>query len=147
MRVGSARVSIGLVRFREIVAAELERRRRRNTRYSLRAFARGLGVHHATLSRLLKTTRPAQIQTISAIGRRLGLSSDQIATLMCREDEAAVTLAIARPTFSPDSRWLASVSGISVDRVNIALQSLLRTGRLRMLTAREWQPVQREGVD
>jgi hypothetical protein len=47
-------------------------------------------------------------------------------------------LAIDRSTFRPDSRWLASMAGISVDRVNISLQTLLRCGHLRMLSRDQW---------
>jgi hypothetical protein len=50
----------------------------------------------------------------------------------------AVALAIDRSTFRPDSRWLASAAGISIDRVNIALQTLLHQGHLRMVSSRLW---------
>jgi len=126
------------VRFRELVAGEFERRRRLNCRYSLRGYARALGVHHATVSRLLAGSQPVQDQTIRTLGPRLGLSPGEIAALISREDAAAVVLGIARPAFRPDCRWLAMVAGISVDRVNIALELLLRTGRLRMPSASQW---------
>ena len=118
--------------------AELARRRRQNARYSLRGFARALGVHHATLSRLLNDDRPLQTGTIRTLGPRLGFSSGEIQAFVLHEDEAAVIAAVGRPSFRPSSRWVASVSGISVDRVNVALQSLLRCGRLRMATATRW---------
>ena len=54
------------------------------------------------------------------------------------EDAAAILHAVSTPSFRPDSRWLASVCGISIDRINIALQELLRTGRLRMPSANQW---------
>ena len=54
------------------------------------------------------------------------------------EDVVAVSLAISRPAFHPNSRWLASAVGISIDRVNIALQTLLRCGQLRMLSRHQW---------
>ena len=127
------------MRFRQFVAAEFARRRHQNARYSLRGFARGLGVHHATLSRLLRGRGPVGLQTIAAIGPRLGMSAAQVDAFVGREDEAALLGAIARPAFTPDSRWLASVSGVPVDRINIALQSLLRTGRLRIPSAAHWQ--------
>ena len=118
--------------------AELARRRRRNARYSLRGFARALGVHHTTLSRLLNDDRPLQTGTIQTLGPRLGFSSGEIQAFVLHEDEAAVIAAVGRLSFRPSSRWVASVSGISVDRVNVALQSLLRCGRLRMATATRW---------
>jgi len=120
------------------VAAEFERRRQLNPRYSLRAFARVLGLHHSTLSRLLRGRRPVSAHTVGVIGARIGLSRIETASFAAREDVAAVALAIDRSTFRPDSRWLASVAGISVDRVNISLQTLLRQRQLRMLSQRQW---------
>lgn len=77
-------------------------------------------------------------QTVSTVGTRLGFSSSETAAFAATEDVVAVALAIARSTFRPDSRWLASVAGISVDRVNVSLQTLLRCGQLRMLSRRQW---------
>lgn len=101
-----------------------------------------MGVHHATVSRLLGGTHPIHERTIRTLGPRLGLSSSQIAAMVSLEDVAAVVSGITRPSFRPDSRWLASVTGISVDRVNLALEGLLRGGLLRMPSAREWQLTQ-----
>jgi len=133
------------VRFRESLAGEFDRRRRLNSRYSLRGYARALGVHHATLSRLLAGAQPVQDHTIRTLGPRLGLSPEDIAAMISREDAVAVVSGIARPTFQPDCRWLAMVAGISVDRVNIALALLLRTGRLRMPSASQWLVTQSGG--
>jgi plasmid maintenance system antidote protein VapI len=126
------------VRIREVVATEFARRRQQNPRYSLRGFARALGVHHATLSRLLGRDQPIQERTIRAVGLRLGLTSAQLAAMVSREDAAAVVSGISHHAFRPDSRWLAIVAGISVDRVNIAIEALLRGGRLRMASATRW---------
>jgi transcriptional regulator with XRE-family HTH domain len=134
------------VRFREAVAAELERRRQRNRRYSLRQFARGLGIHHSTASRLLRGTRAVPGRTLVTVAAHLGMSSTQTADFQAREDAAAVVEAIGRASFRPDSRWLASVAGIPVDSVNIVLQKLLHTGCLRMTSRARWE-VAREGVE
>jgi hypothetical protein len=77
-------------------------------------------------------------QTVGAVGICIGLSPSETAAFAAREDVVAVALAIDRPSFRPDSRWLASVAGIPVDRVNMALQTLLRCGHLRMLSRRQW---------
>ena len=138
---------MNLVRFREAVDAEFTRRRQQNVRYSMRGFARMLGVHHATLSRLLGDDRPLQARTIQTLAPRLGFSAIEIQAFVSNEDLAAVAAAIDRPAFRPSSRWLASVAGISVDRVNVALQSLLRCGRLRMASASRWLIVPGVGVD
>jgi plasmid maintenance system antidote protein VapI len=129
------------VRFREVVAAEFARRQNHNPRYSLRAYARVLRVHHATLSRLLNNARPVPSRTIALIGPRLGLSPSQLQAMIGAEDAAAVILGIQRRSFRPDSRWLASVSGIPVDRVNVALDSLIRGRRLQMRSTTHWSLV------
>ncbi|MEA2491966.1 MAG: hypothetical protein QOH21_3758, partial [Acidobacteriota bacterium] len=109
------------VRFRDLVAAELERRRQATPRYSLRRFAGRVGVHHATLSRLLRDGKPIPVRTVREVGLRLGLTAAQIEVIAAREDEAAVLVAVGRAGFRPSSRWLAMMAGISIDRVNIAL--------------------------
>lgn len=135
------------MRFAAILCNELARRRRQNPRYSLRGFARSLGIHHATASRLLKDQRPVQAQTIRTIGPRLGLPARQIESLVTIEDAAFVIDAISRPSFRPDSRWLATCAGISIDRVNVALHRLIYQRQLRMESAERWTIVRIEGVD
>lgn len=76
--------------------------------------------------------------TVDAVGMRIGFSTTETAAFAAREDVVAVALAIDRSSFRPDSRWLASVAGISVDRVNMSLQTLLRCGHLRMPSPRLW---------
>jgi transcriptional regulator with XRE-family HTH domain len=127
------------VRFRDAIAAELELRRRRDPRYSVRRFARALGVHHSTVSRLLHGTRPVPVRTVVQVAERLRMTQAQLAELLALEDAAAVVEAIGRPAFRADSRWLASVTGVSVDRVNIVLQKLLRVGSLRMRSPERWE--------
>lgn len=127
------------MRFRTVIAAELDQRRRRDARYSLRRFARTLGIHHSTLSRLLRATQRVPAQTLQTVAPRLGFTDAQIAEFLMQEDIAAVTGAIRRPAFRPDCRWIASRAGISIDRVNIVLFRLLRAGALRMMSAQKWE--------
>lgn len=126
------------MRFRDLLLAEFNRRRAANRRYSLRAFARALSLHHATLSRILRRQTAMAGRSIAAVGPRIGLTAEEIREFAERENELAVLDALGLGTFRPDSRWLASVLGLRLDDVNIALQSLLRTGRLRMLTSVRW---------
>jgi len=128
----------GAVTFRALLSAEFERRRARNPRYSMRCFARSLRTHHSTLSRLLNGGRPIQARTIASLGRSLGLSESDIRACAASEDAAAICRAVRRATFRPDSRWLATVCGLSIDRVNIALHALIHGGRLRMVAADRW---------
>ena len=78
------------MRFRELLATELARRQRQNPRYSLRGFARLLGISHSTLSRLLKSSRPVSSRTVNALGPRLGLSARRLTTIVADEDAAAL---------------------------------------------------------
>ena len=135
------------MRFVEILCNELARRRRQNPRYSLRGFARSLGIHHATASRLLRGRRPVQAQTIRAIGPRIGLPASQIESLVTIEDAAFVIDAIGRPSFRPDSRWLATRAGIPIDRVNVALHRLIYQRQLRMESPQRWTLIDIEGAD
>lgn len=124
--------------FREIVQREFARRRKHDTRYSLRRFARQLGVHHTTVSRLVRGATPVPERTVRGIGSRLGLTREEIEVIVLGENESAILEAIRLPMFRPSSRWLASTSGISVDNVNVALQALLRQGILSMVACDRW---------
>ena len=104
----------------------------------MRRFALRLGVNHSTLSRLLRGSRPIPLRTIRRLGNVLGMSEQEIGAFSAIENAEAVVRAIGRSGFRPDSRWLASVAGISIDKVNIALVTLLRSGTLRMRGRSEW---------
>ncbi|HEU4521456.1 MAG TPA: helix-turn-helix transcriptional regulator, partial [Thermoanaerobaculia bacterium] len=121
-----------------ILQCEFNRRRAGNRRYTLRAFARFLGVDHSSLSQILRGTRRAGMKTLATIGRRLGLEPQQLASCRAVETDRAVAHAIRRPDFRPSSRWLAVRAGISVDEVNVSLQRLLRRGVLRMVSRELW---------
>jgi hypothetical protein len=125
------------VRLRDRISEELRIRQSRNPRYSLRSFARDLGVHHATLSRLLRGAR-VEPQTVGSIGRRLGLTDSDMRASVAAEHVAAISDAITRDDFHADARWLAVVSGVPLDHVNIVLQQLLQSRRLRMISTTTW---------
>lgn len=104
----------------------------------MRGFARAIGVHHATLSRLLRGTRPVPARTVHALCSALGISEAERTRMVGLEEAAAVALAIARPGFRPGSREVAVLSGLPLDNVNIALHALLRSGQLRMVSPGAW---------
>jgi transcriptional regulator with XRE-family HTH domain len=66
--------------FRIQLQGELLRRCRDNPRYSLRAFARYLGVEPSFLSKILNGKRSVTLQTLERLCPRLGLNSDQFIT-------------------------------------------------------------------
>lgn len=126
------------MRFRETLRAEWDRRRADRPTYSLRRFALLLGVHHATVARLLQGSGPVPERTIHRLATRVGIAPLAAERMCAMEREDAVLGAVGRPGFRPDTRWLASTSGIPIDQINITLQTLLRTGRLRMVSERIW---------
>src|SRR5687767_10221213 len=71
--------------FRMILQSELARRCADNPNYSLRAFARWLGLDHATLSQLLGGRRRTTGATIRRLGARLKVPRGSITALVARE--------------------------------------------------------------
>lgn len=122
-----------------LLADTLARRRAVNPAYSLRALAQSLGVHHATLTRLLAGRTVATGRCVQRLGRRLGLADDEIAQLGLAEARRGVCRAITRRDFRPDSRWLAAMTGLPLDAVNVALQRLLVDRVLVMRSRGHWQ--------
>lgn len=126
------------MRFRELLLSELARRQAKNPRYSLRRFAVALGVDHSTLSRLLRSRGPVASRSIRALAVPLRLSKAE-QQRYCAEEAAAAVLDAARdPSLPKSSRHLASKLGISLDAVNISLQSLLSQRALSMPTQHHW---------
>ena len=130
--------SVGRMDLRALLGAELRRRRERNPRYSLRAFARTLGTHHSTLSQLLAHRRRLTPRAIRRLGGRLGLAPPQLDAAGVAENAAAVLRLLRDGRLRPDSRWIATMTGIPLDDVNVALHHLLQQRRLAMHTAHTW---------
>lgn len=143
--------------FRAHLQAELARRCSANPQYSLRAFARDLRVHHATLSQILRGERPLTPRAIGGLGTALGLSaeviqgyclSEPLADSAARDGAAVLTRDTAEvlgqwhhfallelthlESFRPDVRWISQVLGIDKDEVAAALSRLLRLRLLEM---------------
>ena len=123
---------------RALLGAELRRRRERNPRYSLRAFARALGTDHAALSRILERRRRLTPRAVRRLGARLGLAPSEIAAACVAENAAAVLRVVGDPRFRADSRWVATMTGIPLDDVNVALHHRLWQRRLTMQTRDTW---------
>jgi len=122
-----------------MLAAELDRRKRRNRRYSLRSFATSLGVHNSSLSRLMNGGHRLTPRAAQAIGAKLGLSKAEIAAAVAHEHSEVLLSLVGHPDFRADSRWLAVMSGLPVDDVNVAIHSLLHARRLTMTSAARWR--------
>jgi len=123
------------VSFRTVLQSEFDRRIARNPRYSLRAFARTLGIAHTTLSRFLSGQRRLTARAIRRIGATLRL--DVEAHCSAENDRALLAL-LTRPGFRASSRWIATMLGITIDEVNLSLQRLVRERRLIMAGGNSW---------
>jgi uncharacterized protein (TIGR02147 family) len=154
--------------FRLYLQAELGRRCARSQGYSLRAFAKFLGIEHATLSQLLRGKRRLTGRAIGRLGARLGLSRSAIDTYVTHEslneisinptatlqkvhqlahDTAslitdwhhyAILELVRLQAFRPNTGWIARVLGISPDEVNIAVTRLAHLGLLEMTARDRW---------
>jgi uncharacterized protein (TIGR02147 family) len=83
--------------FADLVEDEFARRSKRNPSYSLRAFAKSLGVHHYTLSRILKERRPLSLKMIQKLGSKLKLDPATIQQFVTQSRERRRKL----PHFEP----------------------------------------------
>lgn len=122
--------------FNDALIAEFNRRRDANPRYSLRAFARALGISHSSASRLCRGRRPSA-QVVALLGPRLGWSGVQVAAAVARTRVDHLRDLAAGP-FVVDARWIASRTGMSLDDVQVALHEAVRTGRLTMTSTTAW---------
>ncbi len=68
--------------FKTILSTELASRTKRNSSYSIRAFAKDLGINDSTLSQLISGKRKATKKRIQIVGKKLGLSNSKIIKLI-----------------------------------------------------------------
>lgn len=120
------------------LSAEFARRRARNPRYSLRAFARHLGVDHATLSQWLRGRRPISPRSAAGLLASLGVDMDADRTAALGPSHRAILDLVRAPGFVADSRWIARSLDVDVDHVNCALQTLIRLNLLAMPARDRW---------
>jgi len=145
--------------FLAFLRAELARRCARNESYSLRAFARQLGVDHATLSQILRGRRELTPEMIERLGRELDVSDtlrkafvDEARSASGRASEVvaeaaailvdpiheAILACVAQEDFTPDVRVLARILDTDADSVNVAVQRLAHAGLLVMESSTRW---------
>lgn len=123
---------------REHLQLEFTRRVARNPRYSLRAYARSLSLHHATLKRVLGGSRGFSKASLARVCGRLGCTREEIVEARLAEDARKVLQLVSAPDFPPDCRWIAVKSGVDLDNVNRALHLLIHERRLVMSTPQRW---------
>lgn len=141
----------------ELLASEFKKRKERNPNFSLRSFAKWLGVSPAQLSQMIAGKRPVTLKSMKKITERLGLSpsekksliltflqqkkfienSEEKKVLKMQEDQfrlisdwyhfAILSLSQLKGSHS-DPRWIARRLGISVEQAHQALLRLERLG-------------------
>src|SRR4051812_21328836 len=86
--------------YRRFFRDACEDRCQRNSRYSLRAFARDLGISAPRLSKILNGRHGLSVEAASEIARRLGLSESEqdlfMALVESEHGRAAVTRSLAK---------------------------------------------------
>lgn len=146
-------MSVQINEFREFLGSELQRRKKKNPQYSLRAFARTLHLSPAQLSQILSGKRNVTMKVVDLICERLALSPRQKRKLVLdslfqstqvaeryhdlKEDEFRLIsewyhmaiLSLTRvPNANCDPSWIANRLGISKQNASDALYRLKRLG-------------------
>jgi transcriptional regulator with XRE-family HTH domain len=146
-----------------IVKAEFARRANNNPNYSLRSFARQLGISHSHLSRLMSKNRKPTQKTTAILLENLRLSEAEIdhklkslGVTYSRLDKyqkllesqfslisnwyhfAILELALLED-FNSDPKWIAQRLNISKSEVNIALERLQQEGHLIIESDGSWK--------
>ncbi|KYG61408.1 hypothetical protein AZI86_16985 [Bdellovibrio bacteriovorus] len=152
--------------FRTFLRDELLKRTKKNPSYSLRAFAASLGMDASTFSKILKGKRPIGKKTIEQIGKKMGLSDQDISAYQRATKEIdeetqlqqhyltlaadqftiikdwyhfAIRSLISTNGFKPDRRWIAKVLELSVKEVDEAVERLLRVGLITVDKNGQWK--------
>jgi uncharacterized protein (TIGR02147 family) len=144
--------------FRLFLQSELARRCRKNSKYSLRSFAKFLGIESSHLSKMLRKKRPISVRNIERLGVRLGCRPIEIAAFVAQRmdrSESAVSYQyqqisidqfeiIADPihyqvlelmktkNFKTNERWIAQALGTNTHQVRAAVERLKRVGLLHV---------------
>ena len=124
--------------FRHVLVSTLQKRQWTNRAYSIRAFARDVGVSHTVLSRVLRGERRLTPRTIRRVGNRLRLESAVIERACVEANSEWIAEFIARDGSLASTRALAVQAGIPLDDVNVAIHNLIYTRRLTMQSPTSW---------
>lgn len=130
--------------FIQILRAEYTRRCEKNSQYSLRSYARYLGINVACLSVILKGKRPLTSKMIDRLSKKMDLTpyqmqkvnglSDNQFELLTLDVYAVVSLwyhdaileLVHTKGFKPELKWIAKRLGITPTEVSLAVERLVR---------------------
>lgn len=141
------------LRFRSWLQHQFNRRRLKNPRYSLRAFASALNMDPSSISQMLAGKRRPSTKVMITICRRLDAGPRDMRLMGVRSgdspevDSYQLSLdvfsvisdwyhyAILELTFvsgfRSDPKWIAAQLGISIQQTKVALERLLRLGLIK----------------
>lgn len=142
----------------QILKAELAKRCQRNPRYSLRSFARALGISPANLSLILNSKRAASEKTIDRILERINLKpiernglrtpanqelpregiDSEVAEQICSWLCYAILSLVETKNFQPSPSWISKRLAVSVHEVRQSLAVLVRSGQL-IINEKHWR--------
>lgn len=140
--------------FRTVLINEFERRKEKNARYSLRAFAKALELSPSSLSAILRSKRKPSASLIHRLGPELGLSEPEVARFAQNAGEVFFQelpidiwdqiadwhhYAILELTnidgFKPSTAYVAKALSISEQEVRLACDRLVKVGLLEITEA------------
>jgi uncharacterized protein (TIGR02147 family) len=137
--------------FQKFLREELIARCRRNPRFSMRAFAKILGIENSALSKIIHGKRAMSSKMIVRLGTRLGLGPDELSRFSAlpqlrqySDDQCFYELSLDEFSvisdwyhyaiheltkvrgFKSDTSWIARQLGISIAEASAAIDRLLR---------------------
>jgi plasmid maintenance system antidote protein VapI/predicted transcriptional regulator len=149
--------------FRGLLQEELVSRCRKNGNYSLRSFAKSLGIEPSALSQIINNKRPVTAKMKLRLGTALGLSMDEIDRVPLNENESpqkafkkyqqqeldsfalisdwyhyAIMELISVEGFKSEAAWVAQRLGITKSEANIAVERLIRLGLIKVAKNGRW---------
>jgi uncharacterized protein (TIGR02147 family) len=146
-------------RFRTFLRTEFMKRRHRNERYSLRSFAKQLGLDAGSLSQFLSGQRRYSEKKLKSLTKTLGLDSQETRRLLDENKYkgwnphfveldrlhllsqwyyAAIIEMLALDDFQANPKWIAKQLNIEVNFVQLALSQLFAAGVLSLSADGKW---------
>ncbi len=140
--------------YRSKLQEELASRQRVNPSYSIRAFARSLDMHHASVSAILRGERSIPSTQLDRIAANLGLSpaervlmhqsahpkktekrrlleEERHFRIIAEWEHTAILSLMDLKVFKPNAKWIGRRLGITTDRAATCLETLLREGLIK----------------
>jgi DNA-binding MarR family transcriptional regulator len=148
------------LKIRNLIKNELSRRFQKNPSYSVRSFAKSVGVDQSLLSKLLKGERDLSFPMALKLGQSIGLTIAELQTILTQqvkdgansynplnEDQFmiisgwqhfAILELMQTKDFKPQPSWIAKRLGLSANDVNFAVERLESCGFIKKVSSSRW---------